>query len=103
MQNAMQTIRVVATLTLVTLLVAGCQMPGQTIAAKSSDTCPSCQQETKTLPIKGLTYTKHVCPSCEDTDIFDDYSENPLYPMGTVHTCSRCETIVEQCEQCRKR
>lgn len=80
----------------------GCQTPGQVVSTTKSEACPTCENQIVTTPIKGLKYTKHVCPSCKTTKTIDP---NGVYDeigpdILTVHVCKKCSSIVEPCKQC---
>ncbi len=83
------------------LLITGCQAPGRVLAQESSPICPTCKTETRTSPIKGLTYKKHICPSCRDVE--DNTMRGEGDVARTTHVCDRCETIVQVCPMCRAR
>ena len=86
------------------LTVTGCQTPGQVVSIKTSEVCPTCENQTKTTPIKGLKYTMHVCPQCEtvysndSTVTYDEVEDD----MGAVHVCHYCQANVVTCKQCNK-
>ena len=86
------------------MVVSGCQTPGQVVSTKKSEVCPTCENQTKTTPIKGLKYTTHVCPQCEtvysnDSSVTYDEVEDD---MGAVHVCHYCQVNVVTCKQCNK-
>ena len=81
-----------------TSISAGCQSPGRVLSSETSLACPECRTETRTAPIKGLTYKKHICASCrmvEDDAVTDD-------PIEWTHVCDRCKARVGECAQCRR-
>lgn len=80
-----------------TVLAGSCQTPGEVVSTDASVICPKCKTETKTMPIKGLTYTKHTCPSCGG-DWEMDHTDFSVF----VHACEHCETIVATCPLCAK-
>lgn len=92
----------VAALCGVALLAAalvGCQTPGKVVSTTQSPQCPMCKTETRTTPVKGLTYKKHVCPGCKtisETSSIEHYTGN----MTTVHVCDHCKAAVTKCAQC---
>ena len=84
------------------ILASGCQTSGSVVATEDSGLCPTCKNETTTKSIKGLTYTKHVCPSCKtvvDTGKTPNYDE--LGDFGNeIHVCTRCKASLITCPQC---
>jgi len=89
------------------LLIAGCQSPGNVTSTESSITCPICKTETVTLPVKGLAYTRHVCPQCKtiETDASKTSSAMASYTSmnnETVHVCQHCKSVVMPCPLCSK-
>ena len=64
MNSILRTTAVTAVLSTL-ILITGCQYPGKVVSTQTSDVCPQCEMQTVTSPIKGLTYTKHVCPNCK--------------------------------------
>lgn len=74
----------------------GCATPGQVVKEEASPVCPSCSEQTRTTVFEGLTVDRHVCPKCE-TEV--DYN-NEITPPETVHYCSKCRLIVQECPQC---
>lgn len=84
------------------ILASGCQTPGKVVSTEESVLCPICKNETVTMPVKGLTYTKHVCPSCKtvvDTGKTPNYDE--LGDLGSeIHVCTACEASLIICPQC---
>ena len=78
------------------------------ISTNSSDVCPQCETQTVTSPIKGLTYTKHVCPHCKtvETDASKTSAAMATYTsmdIETVHVCEHCESVVTPCPACSKK
>jgi predicted Zn-ribbon and HTH transcriptional regulator len=55
----------------IVMITTGCQTPGQVVSSKKSGTCPTCKNQTVTTPIKGLKYSRHVCPDCKTVYITD--------------------------------
>jgi hypothetical protein len=82
---------------LLAVLVVGCQTSGKVLAVSESADCPMCKTETRTTPIKGLTYKKHVCPGCRTITETDHYTGNVT---SSVHVCDHCKAAVTQCPQC---
>ncbi len=81
--------------------VAGCRLPGKVVSTEASTVCPTCSTETKTLPIKGLTYEKHICPECKVTTIWGEEDDSGIsYVEEVVHVCTQCEAVVATCPQC---
>ena len=89
------------------ILIVGCQTPGEVVSTQTSDVCPQCEIQTVTSPIKGLTYTKHVCPTCKtvETDASKTSAALTTYTsmdIETVHVCDHCKSVVEPCPVCSK-
>ena len=89
------------------VLAGGCQTPGQVVATQKSEVCPQCETQTVTTPIKGLTYTKHVCPACKnvETDATKTSAALATYTsmeVETVHVCEHCKSVVTPCPACSK-
>ena len=89
------------------ILIVGCQSPGKVVSTQTSDVCPQCEMQTVTSPIKGLTYTKHVCPTCKtvETDAAKTSAALASYTsmdVETIHVCARCESVLIPCPACRK-
>ena len=84
------------------LLAGGCQTPGKVISTEECAHCPTCKTETVTTPIKGLTYTRHVCPGCKmvvDTGKTPNYDE--LGDFGNeIQVCTHCQSVVTPCPVC---
>lgn len=97
-------------------LVAGCQAPGRFLSSETSVVCPTCETETRTLPVRDQTYDTHVCTACKtvaplseaypdiaavlEDDRLDRGSLRRSVPL--VHVCDRCESVVGICRQCRR-
>ncbi len=85
----------------------GCQTSGKLVSSEESVVCPACRLETRTSAIKGLTYTKCVCPSCKQVSTVDPEFAEAVYAYvgndigDTVHVCDSCQAIVEKCPVCR--
>ena len=89
-------------------LAGGCQTPGKVVSTNPSDLCPQCETQTVTTPIKGLTYTKHVCPMCKniETDASKTSAALASYTgmdIETVHVCKLCEAVVTPCPACSQK
>jgi len=86
------------------MTATGCQTPGKVVSTKKSDVCPTCEKQTVTTPIKGMKYTKHVCPNCKTVYINDPSvtSDELADYMGMVHVCTSCKSLVVTCPQCRR-
>jgi hypothetical protein len=83
---------------LLTVLIVGCQTSGKLVSVSESTVCPMCKTETRTAPIKGLTYKKHICPMCKtvrDTGTFAEAAD-----LTEVHVCDHCKAAVDKCPQC---
>ena len=86
---------------LLALLVAGatgCQAPGKTLSTVKSPACPMCSMETRTAPIKGMTYTKMVCPGCKTVRDTGTWAESA--DLTAVHVCDHCKAAVDTCPAC---
>lgn len=81
-------------------LLTGCQTPGQVLSVETSDVCPMCRTETRTTVVKGLSYKKHVCPSCRNIEDYEMIGERDVVEI--THVCDKCEALVSKCEQCLK-
>jgi len=108
MKNSGIMILVSAVCLVVGILLVGCQMPGKLVSEKKSSVCPTCKMETRTMAIKGMTYTKCICPSCQKVSTVDpQLAETVRNYVGdeigdTVHVCGHCKAMVETCPVCRK-
>ncbi len=83
---------------LLAIVVVGCQTSGKLVSVSESAVCPMCKTETRTTSIKGLTYKKHICPSCKtvrDTGTFAEAAD-----LTEVHVCDHCKAAVDKCPQC---
>jgi len=106
----MKNIQKILTITIATcslILIAGCQSPGKVVSTQTSVVCPQCEMQTVTSPIKGLTYTKHVCPGCKmvETDEAKTSAALANYTSmntETVHVCEHCKSVVTPCPACSK-
>ncbi len=89
-------------------LPTGCQTPGKVVSKEISTACPTCTMETKTTAIKGVTYTKCVCPSCRTVSTVDPRLADSVRAYvgteigDTIHVCDHCKAIVESCPVCRQ-
>jgi hypothetical protein len=102
--NIVVTSSLVVILFIILMTATGCQTPGQVVSTTNSDVCPTCQNQTVTTSIKGLKYTKHVCPQCEtvySNDASKTYGEIED-DMGAIHVCHYCQANVVTCKQCDK-
>jgi len=89
------------------ILISGCQTPGKVVSTEPSAVCPQCETQTVTSAIKGLTYTKHVCPHCKtvETDASKTSAAMSAYTsmdVETVQVCKHCESVVTPCPACSK-
>lgn len=86
----------------------GCQTSGKLVSTETSSVCPTCQMETRTTSITGVTYSKCICPSCKTVSTVDPrLAETVRGYVGdeigdTVHVCDHCKAIAEKCPVCRK-
>jgi len=90
------------------VLAGGCQTPGKVVSTEPSEVCPQCENQTVTTPIKGLTYTKHVCPMCKniETDASKTSAALAVYTsqdIETVHVCEHCQSVVTPCPVCSQK
>jgi hypothetical protein len=90
------------------ILIAGCQSPGKIVSTQTSDICPQCTMQTVTTPIKGLTYTRHICPGCKTVETDKSKTSAALasytsIAVETVHACKHCKSVVTPCPACRKK
>ncbi len=88
------------------LLLGGCH--GQRRAARASQPCPVCRNQTRILPLANLTYTTCVCPACRTVTTLnaatpaavEDYAGAEV--GDAVEVCTHCQIIVERCAACRQ-
>lgn len=75
--------------------------------------CPRCETVTRTTPLKGVTYTSHLCPTCGRYAGPDWYEDVELggraygYGGGStaenkVLVCDRCNVVLGECSECQK-
>jgi hypothetical protein len=89
------------------VILTACQTPGRVVSKEASAVCPTCEAVTRTAPIRGLTYTTCVCPSCRKASTLEPALEYSLRAyMGdslgeTVQVCDRCRSVVAACPVCR--
>lgn len=83
------------------IAASGCRMPGRVLSTESSAVCPECQTETRTAPVKGVTYQKHICPGCGAVAVTSAPLQADSDPGWTVHVCDRCKALVTKCPQCQ--
>lgn len=87
--------------------LTACQTTEKVASAPTTSTCPVCNMATRMAPIKGLTCTKAVCPSCRLVSTLDPQTAEAVrtYVGGqvgdTVHVCDHCNAVVEKCPACR--
>jgi len=82
------------------IVIAGCQTPGQIVAVEEDVNCPVCKNVTRTTSIKGMNFKINVCPQCEKQyrDVWDGYTSGEV----VAHVCDKCNALVELCPVCRK-
>lgn len=80
------------------VVLMGCQTPGKLVSSKECAVCPMCKTETRTAPIKGLTYTKQVCPLCHTVRNFNTSDE--AADLTEVQVCDHCKCVVKVCPAC---
>jgi hypothetical protein len=89
------------------VLLAGCQSVNSTATARTEAVCTACQAQTRVMPITGLSYTAHSCPSCRRVSALDETTRAAVeravggHVGDTVHTCDRC-SISSDCPICRR-
>jgi hypothetical protein len=83
---------------LIALAFSGCQTPGESVKTEKCSTCPLCHHETRLAPIKGMTYTRVVCPDCRKVGNTGTWDE--LRGLHEVWVCDHCKTIVAPCAKC---
>jgi ribosomal protein S27E len=71
--------------------MSGCQTAGQVVSSKPLVTCPDCNDEVVTSSIKGLNFTRVVCPTCQVVRILP---EGAYWHSQMVYYCPRCESLV---------
>ena len=96
----------IAVILFITLMtITGCQTPGQVVSTEASEVCPTCENQTVTTPIKGLKYTRHICPHCKTVEdenapkVYDEMGDS----MATIHVCNYCKANIISCPQCSKK
>jgi len=88
------------------VLLGGCH--GQRRAARASQPCPVCRNQTRILPLAKLTYTTCVCPACRTVTTLNAATQAAVEGYAgarvgdTVEVCSHCQIIVERCAACRR-
>ena len=70
------------------LMMTGCQSAGQVVSSKPLVTCPDCKMEVVTSRIKGLDFTRVVCPMCGK--VWVPSRDPKKYPV-----CPECKEIYE--------
>ena len=104
MKSILKTTAAIAILGALTLIV-GCQSPGKVVSTQTCEVCPQCEMQTVTSPVKGLTYTKHVCPGCGAVETDEAKTSAALanytsMNTETVHVCEHCKSVVTPCPAC---
>lgn len=91
---------VLAIVVLAMFFVAGCQQPGQVVSTRPSIECPTCHHELITSRIKGINFTRMVCPQCGHEYVAPEgyYDEDTI-----VYACPDCGEVVATCPTCRKK
>jgi hypothetical protein len=82
-----------------TLLMTGCQTPGQVVSSKPSITCPDCNDQVITSRIKGVEFTRVVCPACHKVWVppAGAYSDDTI-----AYYCPQCKELIATCPDCQK-
>lgn len=94
------------------LALSACQVPLRETSRVRSPVCPRCETVTRTTPLKGVTYTRHLCPTCgryAGPDWYEDVElGGRVYGYGgesllqeKVLVCDRCNLVVGECSECR--
>ncbi len=73
------------------ILMSGCQTAGQVVSSKPLATCPDCSSQVVTSSIKGLDYTRVVCPPCQKVVVMP---EGAYWHREMVYYCPRCKALV---------
>jgi hypothetical protein len=90
------------------LLPAGCESTNQVAAARPTEVCPVCGQETRTQPLTGLKYTTCICPKCGQVSTLDKDTAMTIEraygyePAFMVTVCEGCAMAVKECATCRE-
>jgi phage FluMu protein Com len=80
------------------VLLVGCQTSGKLVSVTQDTKCPLCHTETRTTAVKGLDYTKHICPNCKT--VWDTGTSDEAAALTKVHVCDHCKAIVGLCPKC---
>ena len=73
------------------MLMSGCQTAGQVVSSKPLVTCPDCSRQVVTTSIKGVDFTRVVCPMCQKVWV----APESAYEHGTLAYYSpRCEELI---------
>ena len=88
-----------AVLLVSTILMSGCTTPGQVVSSKPLIACPDCNQQVITSRIKGLDFTRVVCPTCHKVWTLPEgaYSDQTV-----AYYCPRCKELIATCPDCQK-
>ena len=94
----------IAILPLVVLLVgafllSGCQSPGTVVSSKPVINCPDCHEQVVTSRIKGLDYTRVVCPMCHKVWTLP---EGAYTDQTIAYYCPHCKELIALCPDCQK-
>ena len=73
-----------------TILLSGCTTAGQVVSSKPLMTCPDCSQQVVTSSIKGLDFTRVVCPKCEKVLVMP---EGAYEHRTTAYYCPDCKAL----------
>ncbi|MGO8703171.1 MAG: hypothetical protein ACLQVA_05085 [Candidatus Brocadiia bacterium] len=73
------------------ILMSGCQTAGQVVSSKPLAVCPDCSSQEVTSSIKGLDYTRVVCPPCQKVVVMP---EGAYWHREMVYYCPRCKALV---------
>jgi ssDNA-binding Zn-finger/Zn-ribbon topoisomerase 1 len=81
------------------ILMGGCQSPGQVVSSKPVIACPDCSQQVVTSRIKGLDFTRVVCPTCHKVWTLPEsaYSDQTI-----AYYCPQCKELIALCPDCQK-
>jgi len=79
-----------AALLVSTILMSGCTTAGQVVSSKPLMTCANCNEQVVTSSIKGLDFTRVVCPQCEKVLVMPDGAYGH---STTAYYCADCKGL----------
>jgi hypothetical protein len=89
------------------VLLAGCHPANHAMPARTDVSCTACLAQMRVMPVTGMSYTAHSCPSCRRVSVLDDATHAAVERAvggqagDTVHTCDLCSTVSD-CPLCRR-